>query len=127
MNSRTITAKIKKWEYTMSRMKSISDIEAERAQYINTGGTSQDSGNKQMEFIPAFFDTQSNTIHLSRTCDGNIAAMHLLTGLAESIIDSRDSHGKITGIKKSVIVGFEKNGQFYTREQAAKIVAANKF
>ena len=45
--------------------------------------------------------------------------MHLLDGLPEEWVVQRDTTGRVSAIKDTVIAGFLRNGLFYTREQAA--------
>lgn len=73
-----------------------------------TGGVS--AGNRHYGFRPAFLDCRSGTVYLSCFADGRPAPFHLLDGLPEAI-------------HNTLVAGFELKGRFYTREQAAILVA----
>ncbi|MEE4377857.1 MAG: hypothetical protein V2J55_10155 [Candidatus Competibacteraceae bacterium] len=85
--------------------------------FRGTGGVSHE--NRSSGFVPAFQDSQTGTVYLSRFADGRPAPMHLLEGLPQSVVVARNETGKINAIKPSVVAGFVRCGQFYTREQAA--------
>lgn len=93
----------------------------ENEQYSGTGGVSE--GNAHANFIPAFMDTASGHVELSRFRDGRIAPCHLLDGLPESWITGRDLRGSARDIKSTVISGFVRLGQFFTREEAARFIS----
>ena len=46
----------------------------------------------------------------------------MLDGLPEALITERDQQNNIVSVKPSVIPGFIRDGEFYTREQAAELV-----
>lgn len=48
--------------------------------------------------------------------------MHVLEGLPEALVISRDANGRVAAVRESVEAGFECAGHFYTREQAAAVV-----
>lgn len=89
--------------------------------FQGTGGTSAVS--RPYGFLPAFLDTETGEVHLARFADGRPAPMHLLEGLPKDLVIRRDTGGRSTAIKHSVIAGFVRDGKFYTREQAADFVA----
>ena len=86
--------------------------------FRRTGGVSQE--NQAYGYLPAFMDTQSGAIYLSRFANGRLAPIHLLEGLPESLIAARTGRGTVTTARGSVIAGFLREGRFYTREEAAK-------
>ncbi len=92
---------------------------SESEQYHGTGGTSQ--GNDEFGFIPAFCDTANNIVYLSRSADGQLAKVHLLDGMPEHLIVSRDKN-RVTAVEKSVVAGFVLNQVFFTRDEAARFV-----
>jgi hypothetical protein len=92
-------------------------LEQENRRYRNTGGVS--AVNRSQRFIPAFCDSATGQAYRSRFADGRPAPIHLLDGLPESLVLERTSEGLVTAAKGSVIAGFLREGQFYTREQAA--------
>lgn len=89
--------------------------------FEKTGGIS--SGNSCEGFIPAFKDNTSGAIFLSRFADGKIAPLHVLDGLPEELVAERGTNKEVLAVKGCVISGFMRSGLFYTREQAAEIVA----
>jgi hypothetical protein len=92
----------------------------ENQDFTGTGGISKE--NQSLGFSPAFIDTETGKIYLSCHKDGTPAAIHMLDGLPEELIIARDLQNKIVAVKSSVIPGFVKDGEFYTREQAAELV-----
>jgi len=87
--------------------------------FRGTGGVSHE--NHSRGFVPAFQDTQTGTVYLSRFADGRPAPMHLLEGLPQAVVVARNEGGKVEAIKPSMVSGFLRCGQFYTREQAAAL------
>lgn len=85
--------------------------------FHGTGGVSAE--NCSEGFAPAFLDTRTGAVYRACYADGRPAPMHLLEGLPASVVAVRDSAGKVVAVKPSVIAGFVRCEQFYTREQAA--------
>ena len=83
--------------------------------------------NREWGFKPAFFDTQNGGIYISRFADGRPASVHVLDGLPPQLVIARTENGHVRSIKASVISGFVRNGQFYTRDQAARTVSTGIF
>lgn len=92
----------------------------ENQDFTGTGGVSKE--NRSLGFLPAFRDNETGRVYLSCNKDGTQAAVHLLDGLPEDVIISRDEENNIVSVKPSVIPGFVKEAVFYTREQAARLV-----
>lgn len=90
--------------------------------FKGTAGVSE--GNREQNFVPAFFDTDSKIVHISRFSNGLPAPIHLLDGLPEEWVSGRDGAGHVTTVIGSVIAGFSRNKKFYTREQVASLVNA---
>jgi hypothetical protein len=88
--------------------------------FQGTGGIS--SGNRCQGFAPAFLDTETATIHLSRYADGRLAPVHLLDGLPSELVVKQGLSGQSITAKRTLIAGFVREGLFYTREQAARCV-----
>lgn len=93
----------------------------ENEQYSGTGGVSK--GNGHASFIPAFMDTATGQVELSRFSDGRVAPCHMLEGLPDSWIMGRDLRGGVRDIKSTVVSGFVRLGQFFTREEAARFIS----
>jgi hypothetical protein len=93
-------------------------LENENRRYKGSGGISQE--NYHCGFLPAFLDTSTGSIHLSRFADGRMALIHLLDGLPEQLVLQRGAFDRVIAVKSSVTAGFFRDGRFYTREQAAQ-------
>ncbi len=106
----------------MARAMTADQLERENACFRATGGVSQ--CNRDYGFRPAFLDADTGTVYLSRNLDGSLAPFHRLDGLPEELIQERDAGGRVLVVKSSVVSGFERDGCFYTREQAACMVVA---
>lgn len=104
----------------MARAIGIADMLEQRHRYQNTGGVSEN--NRDAGFSPAFMDSVTGIIYLSRDGDGNPAPWHQLDGLPDALVAERDGQGRPAVLRETVIVGFERGGCFYTREQAARCV-----
>ncbi|WP_370280443.1 hypothetical protein [Pontibacterium sp.] len=96
-------------------------LDEENKQYSGTGGVSK--GNAHASFIPAFMDTETGQVELSRFSDGRIAPCHMLDGLPDSWITGRDLRGRVRNIKNTVVSGFVRLEQFFTREEAARFIS----
>lgn len=101
-------------------MMTTQDLQDQNQCFQSTGGISEE--NSGLGFLPAFCDTQTGTVYLSRFKDGRLAPMHLLDGLPEELIMQHTPSGKVTVVKASVTAGFVYGGLFLTREQAAQAV-----
>ena len=97
--------------YTYERLRE------ENEAYAGTGGISEN--NCAQRFLPAFQDSDSGQVELARQADGSQAPMHLLFCLPDEWVTERDDKGQILALKESVIAGFVRDGEFYTREEAA--------
>lgn len=91
--------------------------------FAGTGGVSQ--GNRSHGFRPAFLETGSGAIYLSRFADGRPAPVHVLDGLPPALVTKRTSAGRASSKCASVVSGFVRGDRFYTREQTAKLMAAS--
>jgi hypothetical protein len=102
----------------MSRVITEHHLELENARFQGTGGVSAQA--RHSGFRPAFLDTQSETVYLSRFADGRPAPFHLLDGLPDELVISRSAGGRVAAVKTGVIAGFVLEGRFYTRGAAAR-------
>lgn len=91
--------------------------------YRDTPGVS--GGCKDKGYVPAFRDTDTDEVCRSRFADGRPAPVHLLDGLPESWILSRNSQRRVTKVKPSIVSGFLRDGRFYTREQVCSTHSAS--
>jgi hypothetical protein len=97
-----------------------SRIRRENLAFAGTGGVSPE--NRCRRFAPAFRDDATGQVELSRYANGCLAPMHLIDGLPGAWICDRDGQGRPCALKATVVAGFVRDGQFYTREQAANLV-----
>ena len=95
-------------------------LERENSAFLGSGGISDE--NRSLGFRPAFLNTLTKEIYLSRFADGSPAPFHLLDGLPDEVILSRNAGGAVSA-KDSVISGFVLDGRFYSRADAARKVA----
>lgn len=96
-------------------------LQMETAAHRGTGGVSAE--NRELGFKPAFRDTSTGETYLSTFADGRPAPFHLLDGLPESLVLARDRYGRASRVIGSIVSGFLRDGVFYTRAQAAELVA----
>ena len=87
-----------------------------------SGGLSQE--NHQVGFQPAFFDSATDTIYPSCFANGCPAPFHCLDGLPTTVVISKDAAGHVCRVKPTVSAGFVRDSIFYSREQAARVMAA---
>lgn len=93
----------------------------ETAAHRGTGGVSAE--NRDLGFRPAFQDTCTGATYLSAFADGRPAPFHILDGMPEHLVVARDRLGRVSQVLGSVVAGFLKDGEFFTREQAAAVVS----
>ena len=103
---------------TMRKSVSYAVLEHENQIYEGRGGVSQE--NRSRGFLPAFYDTETQTVDISRFANGFPAPIHLFEGVPEEWVVKRDQFGRITAIKSSIIAGFVREGRFYTREEVVR-------
>ena len=90
-------------------------------EFSGTGGRSQE--NRPWGFRPAFMDEVTNIIYRSCFADGTVAPLHLLDGLPDEVVASRDAGGRVVSAKASIVAGFVRDGRFYSRAEVAKITS----
>src|SRR5437870_4517149 len=93
-------------------------LQRENVEFLATGGRSQE--NRSLGFRPAFMDQETLTVYPACFADGRPAPFHLLDGLPPEAVLTRTEQGRIASVKPSIISGFTLNGEFYTREAAAR-------
>jgi hypothetical protein len=104
----------------MKSMLTSDDVVQQSLAYRGTGGVSAE--NSEFGFRPAFFDRDSGRIHLSCNANGTPAPFHIFDGLPLECIVKRDNDGRPCAVKVSIVVGFVRDGYFFTREQAAQLI-----
>jgi hypothetical protein len=105
----------------MKRLVNARLLKQENIVHAATAGRSQ--GNCGFGFHPAFLDTGTFSIYLSRFADGRPAPFHLLDGLPDEVVLVRSPSGRVLAAKHTLVSGFERNGFFYTRTAAARAAA----
>lgn len=96
-------------------------LERQNVEFSGTGGRSQE--NQGRGFRPAFMDVMTRVVYRSRFADGRLAPCHLLDGLPDEVVASRDGCGRVVQAKTSIVAGFIRDGHFYSREEAAQLAA----
>jgi len=99
-------------------------LQLENGRYCGTGGVSSNS--RGAGFHPAFMDVGTRDVYPSCFADGRVAPFHILDGLPEELVLGRSASGRVAAIKPSVISGFVRAGVFYTRDEAAALVGADR-
>ena len=100
------------------------DIGQQNRQFTKTGGVSKN--NRRLKFIPAFMDSDTGEVSPSLFENGAASPIHLLEGLPAHWAVAWDSKGRISRVKESVVAGFLRDNQFYTRQETADLVAAQQ-
>ena len=99
----------------------VEKLGAENRTFRGTGGLSRE--NRCHGFLPAFKDTDTGIVYLSRFASGRLAPVHLLEGLPQDVILRRTEDGRVKAVKNSMMAGFCLRGEFFTREQVAAVHA----
>ncbi|MEE4300733.1 MAG: hypothetical protein V2J24_14940 [Pseudomonadales bacterium] len=105
----------------MSRPLSAQRIDAEHRHFVATVGVGTETVHPQR--IPAFRDSRTGRIEISRFEDGRPAPMHLIEGLPDEWALAHDADGHIRVLKAEIACGFVCGGRFYTRAEAAELRA----
>ena len=92
----------------------------QHARFKGTGGVSQTS--QVRDLVPGFFDTLTGTMDVARFRDRTPAPCHLLDGVPDDWVVRRDCAGRVMAVRGTVVAGFIRGEQFYTREQAAGLL-----
>jgi hypothetical protein len=108
----------------MARSLTVHQLVRENRIYQGTGGVS--AHNRCAGFRPAFLDRATGQIYLSCNPDGSLAVFHRLDGLPDDAVAERDSKGRITALKKTIEAGFERDGRFFSRDEAAALISPVK-
>ena len=95
-------------------------LSRENAAFRGKGGVSAE--NQSLGFLPAFLDMETGALYRSRFADGSNAPIHVLDGLPDKVVLSRNACGEVSAVKSTVVAGFEREGHFFTREQASRTV-----
>ena len=93
------------------------------AAFRGSGGVSAE--NRSLGFAPAFVDRATGIVYPSRFADGRPAPYHLLDGMPDELVIARDRRGMVSQVVGTVVAGFIRDGEFYTREEAAAAAQAD--
>lgn len=96
-------------------------LRSENRQFAGTGGISPQ--NRSQGLQPGFYDAESGQMTISCFADGSPAPIHVLDGIPAHWVTARHPDGRVLSVKASVVSGFIRDGRFYTRVQAAALVA----
>jgi hypothetical protein len=102
---------------TMNGLLTTEKIREQNLAFAGISGVSQENSAKG--FRAAFCDALTGRAELARFSDGSPAPVHVLEGVPAAWVARRDTAGRVSAVKKSIIAGFIRDGFFYTREQAA--------
>jgi hypothetical protein len=100
---------------------SVAVLAGQNRRFRGTGGVSRE--NRSLGFAPAFRDSRTGGVYLSRFASGAIAPVHVLDKLPDALVLSRSASGRVIEARSSVVAGFVHHGRFYTREEASKAIA----
>jgi len=89
--------------------------------YARTAGVSQRK--RAADWQPGYLNRRTGEVARSCYADGRPAPVHILDGLPETWVRERDAMGRVIAADPEIVSGFIRNGQFYTREQAARAAA----
>lgn len=96
------------------------ELANENRRFAHSGGISEN--NRTAGFVPAYRDENSGIVALSKSADGRLAAVHVLDGLPDEWIATRDDLGKAVSLINGIVSGFYRDGRFFTREEAAAVL-----
>lgn len=96
-------------------------LQEQNRRFQGSGGVSRE--NRSYGFLPAFFDTHTGAVYLSRFANGRLAPMHLLEGLPSRLVARHAVSQQVIATKESIIAGFVRDGRFYTRQEAVQATA----
>lgn len=71
--------------------------------------------------MPAFLNTENDTVRISRYQNGKPAPIHISTFLPQSWLIDKRVGSRVPRIKDAVIPGFIIYGKFYSRSQALEL------
>lgn len=100
------------------------ELRAQNASYAGTAGVSLN--NRGAGFVPAYRNTSTGQTVISRFADGKPSPVHVLEGLPDDWVAERAATGEVRQVSAHVVAGFVRDGVFYTREAAARMVAEDK-
>lgn len=100
----------------MAQVMTIKTLKRDHDRFAGTKGISDN--NTCSGFVPAFIDSATGITYISRNPDGTVAACHRIDGLPDEVVTQKASDGSIIAVADTIVPGFVKDDQFYTREEA---------
>lgn len=94
-------------------------LRVENGRYRKTTGTSKN--NRCLGLHPAFQQRSTGRIEVARLRSGAPAPAHIISWLPHDCAASINKDGTVLSLIPSVEAGFERDGVFFTREQAAAL------
>lgn len=104
----------------MSRPMTANTLRRENLAFAGTNGVS--ANNRKRRFVPAFRDSETGRVELARFTNGKLAPAHLIVGLPAEWATAYAQDGSIMAVKDSIVAGFVRDDEFYTREEAAAAI-----
>lgn len=92
---------------------------SENLAFAGTRGISEN--NRALNFRPAFQDKNTGRIEIAKLKSGEDAPVHIICWLPEEWATCFDDNGLVLGLKPGIMAGFERDGRFYTRDEAAEL------
>lgn len=93
---------------------------AEENAAIGGAGSRGTSQGEMGRFVPCFRCKTTGEVFFPLDANGNIAPIHLLNGIPERFVTSRGLDGGALSVCPDIESGFYRDGQFYTRKEAAE-------
>ena len=101
----------------MSRPMTANTLRQENLAFAGTNAVS--GNNRTQRFLPAFRDDATGRVELARFANGKPAPAHLIVGLPSEWATAYAQDGSIMAVKATIVAGFVRDDQFFTREEAA--------
>ncbi len=99
-------------------------LREENKAFGGSGGVSP--VNRKHGFLPAFLDTDTGVVYPSRYADGRPAPVHLYEGLPSALFADLGAGDQPNVLKSSAVSGFVRGHRFYTRDEAAQVLALSE-
>ncbi len=87
----------------------------ENHRHKNTSGISRNC--RHNGYLPAFQNRLTGETRMSTFADGSPASVHLLDGLPNHWVVSRDDDNHVLAVLDTVVSGFVRDGEFFTRDE----------
>ncbi len=101
----------------MGKLLTHADLAWENNCFAGTPGVSKNCRGRH--FVPAFKDRLTGETYASVFEDGRPAMIHLLDGLPDHWVVSRDKDHHVTAVLETIVSGFLRDGVFFTRDEVA--------